>query len=94
MQAVFIPYSLSSYLSVTTQECASCATHYYDRTKSKSAVFPDETPANLVNRTIGPVYYEEGYMGTDTVCFARSDKTDLCADDVEFMAVTVFDGWT
>ena len=33
-------------------------------------------------------------MGTDTVCFARSDKSDLYAKDVEFMAVTVFDGWT
>ena len=32
-------------------------------------------------------------MGTDTVCFARTDKSDLCADDVEFMAVTGFGGY-
>ena len=32
-------------------------------------------------------------MGTDKVCFPRSDDADLCADDVEFMAVTYYKGW-
>ena len=33
-------------------------------------------------------------MGTDTVCFARTDIPDLCADGIEFLAVTKYDGWT
>ena len=35
MQAEFIPYSMSSILSVAATDCSSCGTaQYYDRTKS------------------------------------------------------------
>ena len=93
MSGEFIPFTMSSYLSVTTKECTNCGTQYYDRSKSEDADFPDETPENLKNRTIGTAHFEEGYLGTDKVCFPRSEDADICAYDVEFFAVTSFGGW-
>ena len=87
MMGEFIPFTMSSLLSVTTTNCTSCGTQYYDPSKSKEASF-DVKPENFKNRTIGPHHYEEGYIGTDKVCFPRSDDVDICADDVEIFAVT------
>jgi len=89
----FIPYAQSSYISVSSVNCTGCGPTYYDYTESDLSKFPDMTPENLVNRTIGALRYEEGYFGTDRVCLPRSDEADLCADDVQLFMVTDFGGY-
>ena len=93
LQSKFLPYSMSSFISVSSVNCTTCGPTYYDHTKSNVADFPDQTPENLVNRTLGPRYYEEGYFGTDTVCLPRSSEADLCAENVDLFEVTVFGGY-
>ena len=88
LAGAFIPYSMSNFTSVASKDCTSCATQYYDSSKSNSSNFPAETPSDYVTRQIGVVYQERGYIGTDKVCLPRSSISDVCADDVEFLKVT------
>ena len=90
MQAKFTPFTMGDYMSVTTKDCETCDTHYYDKTLSKSANFNHLVPQT---RTVGPLYTETGLFGYDKVCFARSDDSDLCATNVFFMEVTSIFGY-
>ena len=89
----FFPFTMSNFLSTASTACDRCTEKYYNKTLSSTSSFPEEIPENLVNRTVGPNYYEEGYMGKDRVCFPRTTEGDLCATDVELMEVIFFDGW-
>lgn len=57
----------SSYLTVTSTECKSCKTKYYDPSKSSTA--SNSTQYNTTNISYGSADLD-GYMGVDVACLS------------------------